>query len=246
MLVSLRSIFLVALVLFSSRLSGSEFNDDIIVAWGEGSQQSGFPVKETMFRWLESVVGQSGLTVGLLEDEVRENGFRDFNAQGRELGAVFLITAWCDVQGSTVMLEIDPVQVYEDTSLIRDMEHFSRPAESMSFDVELLQRDSEVPGFISFFSYFTISGVYYARGDYQTALQEVDKALEYLEEVPPETAATAYLMSSMIRTGLQDGPGAINDLEKALELNPLFVRAHMSIGIPGFKFQVQQLAFQLC
>jgi len=47
-LVPLRSIFLVALALFSSRLSGSEFNDDIIVAWAEGSQQSGFPVKETV------------------------------------------------------------------------------------------------------------------------------------------------------------------------------------------------------
>ncbi len=231
MTLPLRSIFLFILVLFSSRLSGSEFNDDIIMGWTEGSHQSGFPVKETVFHWLESVVEeQSGLTVGLLEDELRENGFRDFNAEGRELGAVFLVSAWCDVEDSTVMLEIDPVQVYEDTSLIRDMEHFSRHAESLSFDVELLQADSEAPGFISFYGYFTISGVYYARRDFQTALQEVEKALEFLEEVPRETAATGYIMSSMIRVGMQDSPGAMNDLERALELNPLCVRALMAIG----------------
>lgn len=226
------SAFIFVLVLFPSQLSASDPGDDIILGWTEGSLQGSLPVKETVFNWLRSVVEeQCGLSMGLLEEELREDGFRDFNAAGLELDALFLVTAWCDVQGSTVMLEMDPVQVYEDTSLIRDMEHFSRPAESMSFEAVLLENTSEVPGFISFFGYFTAAGVHYARGDYSTALREVERTLEYLEEVPPETAATAFIMSSMVRMGMRDYPGAIEDIDRAIQLNPSSVRAHMSKGM---------------
>lgn len=228
---SKRSILPLALVLSSSQLAFSQSGNHVLVGWTEGSHQGGFPVKETVLLWMESVVEeQCGLALGVLEDELGENGFRDFNAAGRELGAVFLITAECDVEGSTVMLKIDPVQIYEDTSLIRDMEHFSRPAEGVSFDAQLLESPSEAPGFIGFFGYFTAAGVWYARGDYRAALREVGKSLEYVGEVPPETAATGYIMSAMIRMALQDYPGAINDLDVAIELNPLSVRAHMSKG----------------
>jgi hypothetical protein len=228
---SARSVFLFAIVLFSSQLAVSESSDDVLIGWTEGSREDGLPVKETVLRWMESVVeDRCDLALGVLQDGVRENGFREFNAAGRELGAVFLITARCDVEGSAVMLGIDPVQIYEDTALIRDMEHFSRPAESVRFDAELLEDPSEVPGFISFFGYFTAAGVKYARGNYRAALEEVGRSLEYLEEVPPETAATAYIMSAMIRMAMQDYPGAIDDLDGALELNPLSVRGHMAKG----------------
>lgn len=220
------------IVLCSSALSASGSTDDIIMAWTEGSREGGLPVKETVFNWLAAVVEERcGLSMGLLEDEISEDGFRDFNAAGMELGAVFLVTARCDVEGSTVMLEMDPMHIYEDTSLIRDMEHFSRPHESLRFDAALLESGSEAPGFIGFFGCFAAAGVHYARGDYSDALREVDRTLDYLDEVPSETAATAYIMSAMIRMALQDYRGAIADLDRALHLDPSSVRAHMSKGM---------------
>ena len=225
---------LLTILLLVSSLSASGYADppecDILIGklCGPGSER----VSETLFDWVMEVAEDScGLEVQLYENVVSDDDFIEFNSVAVECGASAMLTGSCYVDGDSVMMDLVLDQIFTNQFLIEDRKHYSRPDESLVFEAGLLDSTSPPPDFMMFYGYLLSAFAHGRQMLYETALAEVDLALQNTSEVPPEALAEAYLYrSQLVSVTSFDYAAGIPDLDTALVVDPGCIRARLAKG----------------
>lgn len=218
------------LISLSSSSADSQSRCDILIGRLDGPGSD--PVSETVLQWIREVAEDScGLRVQLYDDAISDENFIDFNSIAIERGACAMLTGSCDVDGDSVMIDMVIDQIFTNPYLIEDRKHFSRPDESIVLNAELLGSTSPPPGSMMFYGYLLSAFAHGRQGLYDTALEEVNLALQNSSGVPPEAVAEAYLFRSQLvsMTGTNYAAG-IPDLDSALEMDPGCIRARLAMG----------------
>lgn len=226
------TLLLLLLVVVSVAAADGSSDCDILVGRLNGPDPGAYPVSEIVFGWLKTVAEDScGLAVEFYQDVVTDDDFSTFNEAAIERNASAMLIGSYGIEADSVLLHLVPEQIYTNPYLLVDREHLSRPDEPMVFCTGLLESPSSPPEFARFYGFLMAALAHNRQGRNQTALAEVNRALEITSGVPPEALAMAYLLRSQVLMVItSDYSAGMADIENALELDPDNIRAKLSKG----------------
>ncbi len=212
----------VFLMISASAVFADEDADILVLVGGmDGPDPDVYPVNETFFRWMQSIIGTEGNIELRLHDRVVPlDGFGAFYAEAYAAGAGEVVFGLYDIESSNVSLRLGSTKVFSD-NVGTDLEiTIDNDDELIHFSVDLLNDHSSPPDRIRYFTHFMAASVYYDSEQYQRAMVEVDYAIEAAVTMPSEVLSTLYSFRGLLHgKAFNNYDAAVADYNTALELN---------------------------
>ena len=219
----LAALIVTLFLMFSASTVFADEGEDLLVLVGgiDGPDPEIYPVSETVFRWMQSIIEPDGNIELRLHDRVVPiEEFSSFYMEAYSAGAEEVVFGMYDIEGSNVSLRFAGVTTSQYGPVTNMEVQLDETSETIRFNVDLLNDHSSPPPMIRFYTRTLVASLYSDLGQPERALYEINYAIDDAVTLSDEQLSGLYSFRALLQgRDFNNYDAALADYNTALELD---------------------------